>query len=192
MSTYRFIEQLKIGGGSGAAACGESPNGGITLNNNGDISMDGLLTVGLAGRASGEIRFKGQTQNYCKIVSDATGETMTFYLDNGSGTPANRLALSRVSGIIAYHNLTPDASSSRSLGLSTKRWLAAYADSAEIGSPGATRGTLTAYHGAGGNTPGYLKLYSANGTAFYFFITAAGQLRYSSSVPTADTDGSAV
>ncbi len=55
-----------------------------------------------------------------------------------------------------------------------------------------TRGLLTSRSGSGGNKPGCTVLYSKNGTAYYFFVTDAGVLRVSATLPTADTDGSAV
>ena len=58
-----------------------------------------------------------------------------------------------------------------------------------VGVAGTTRGVLTAYHGGGGNTAGYLSLYSRAGTARAVFPTNAGKIRTHTSAPSADTDG---
>ena len=63
---------------------------------------------------------------------------------------------------------------------------------ATLGVTGTTRGVLTAYHGGGGNTAGYMSLYSKNGTLSTLFVTDAGQLRRHTAAPSADTDGTAV
>jgi hypothetical protein len=55
-----------------------------------------------------------------------------------------------------------------------------------------TRGIFSARSGSGGAAPGCLLLMSKNGTAYYFWPTDAGELRRHTSLPTADTDGSAV
>lgn len=60
------------------------------------------------------------------------------------------------------------------------------------GVSGTTRGDLTAYHGSGGNTPGYLRLYADGGTPIYFWTTDAGVLRSHTAAPANDSDGSAV
>jgi hypothetical protein len=60
------------------------------------------------------------------------------------------------------------------------------------GVAGTTRGVVTAHHGGGGNSPGVCALKSKNGTVRYLFFTDAGVLRHHTSLPTADTDGSAV
>ena len=52
-----------------------------------------------------------------------------------------------------------------------------------------TRGVLTAYHGASGNTPGVLKLASPNGTVHYFFAEDDGTLKVHSALPGSNSDG---
>ena len=61
-----------------------------------------------------------------------------------------------------------------------------------VGVAGTTRGVLTAYHGGGGNTAGYMSLYSKNGTLSTLFVTDAGVLRRHTAAPSADTDGTVV
>ena len=62
----------------------------------------------------------------------------------------------------------------------------------DAGVSATTRGAITAFHGAAGNTPGYLLLYSPNGTAHYFFVEDDGTLKQHTSAPAANTDGNVV
>ncbi|RPJ38904.1 MAG: hypothetical protein EHM35_03485 [Planctomycetaceae bacterium] len=61
-----------------------------------------------------------------------------------------------------------------------------------LGADGATQGTVTLWDGSGGNTPGYIKIHSPNGTAWYLFVEDDGTLKVHSAPPTANGDGSAV
>jgi len=61
-----------------------------------------------------------------------------------------------------------------------------------IGVDGVTRGTLTLWDGASGNTPGYIKIHSPNGTSWYLFVEDDGTVKVHNAVPAANTDGSAV
>lgn len=61
-----------------------------------------------------------------------------------------------------------------------------------IGRDGAKQGKLTIYDGAGGNTPGYIKIYSPNGTAWYLFVEDDGTVKVHNAVPTQNSDGSEV
>jgi hypothetical protein len=60
------------------------------------------------------------------------------------------------------------------------------------GADSATRGILTLWDGAGGNTPGYIKIHSPNGTAWYLFVEDDGTLKIHNAAPTANSDGSVV
>ena len=51
---------------------------------------------------------------------------------------------------------------------------------------------MVLWDGAGGNTPGYIVLYSPNGTANYYFAEDDGTLKRHTAAPTANTNGSAV
>lgn len=65
---------------------------------------------------------------------------------------------------------------------------------AVAGDDGVTRGRLVAYGGDVGDAdePGVLVLYALDGTPYYLWATTAGVLRIHTTLPTADTDGSAV
>jgi len=54
------------------------------------------------------------------------------------------------------------------------------------------RGILTLWDGSGGNQPGYLILYSPNGTANYIFCEDDGTLKIHTSAPTQNSDGSEI
>ena len=55
-----------------------------------------------------------------------------------------------------------------------------------------TQGTLTLWDGGGGNTPGYVKIGSPNGTVWYLFVEDDGTLKVHNGAPTANADGDAV
>lgn len=57
------------------------------------------------------------------------------------------------------------------------------------GNAAGNRGTVTAFHGSGGNTPGYLLTYSPNGTPWYWFAEDDGTARIASAAPTQNSDG---
>ena len=61
-----------------------------------------------------------------------------------------------------------------------------------IGLNSSSQGSLTLWDGAGGNTPGYIVLYSPNGTANYIFCEDDGTLKRHTSIPTANGDGSEI
>lgn len=65
-------------------------------------------------------------------------------------------------------------------------------DGFAAGIDGTDRGVLTLWDGAGGNTPGYIKIHSPNGTAWYLFVEDDGTLKINNAVPTQNSDGSAV
>jgi hypothetical protein len=60
------------------------------------------------------------------------------------------------------------------------------------GANSSTQGTLKLWDGGGGNTPGYIVLYSPNGTANYIFCEDDGTLKRHTSAPTANGDGSEI
>ena len=61
-----------------------------------------------------------------------------------------------------------------------------------IGANSSKQGTLTLWDGGGGNTHGYLVLYSPNGTANYIFCEDDGTLKRHTSAPTAISDGTVI
>ena len=61
-----------------------------------------------------------------------------------------------------------------------------------IGQDSSVQGILNLYDGGGGNTPGYLVLYSPNGTANYIFCEDDGTLKRHTAAPTQNSDGSEI
>jgi len=62
----------------------------------------------------------------------------------------------------------------------------------DCGADGASQGILTLWDGAGGNTPGNIKIHSPNGTAWYLFVEDDGTVKIHNAAPTQNSDGSAV
>lgn len=60
------------------------------------------------------------------------------------------------------------------------------------GLSGNTRGAITAVHGSGGNTPGYLRTNSPNGTPWYWFTEDDGTCKVSNAPPTQNSDGNII
>ena len=62
----------------------------------------------------------------------------------------------------------------------------------EFGYPATTCGAIVLNHGAGGNTPGYAKILSPNGTAWYLFCEDDGTVKIHNAIPTQNADGTVV
>jgi hypothetical protein len=69
-----------------------------------------------------------------------------------------------------------------------------YANGGDVagGAQATNRGILTGWHGAGGNTPGCIKLGSPNGTVWYLFIEDSGRVKVHNALPTSNANGSVV
>ena len=63
--------------------------------------------------------------------------------------------------------------------------------SLQLGIPGTVQGSVV-LGAAAANAPGYVCLYSTNGTPLYIFAADNGTLRKHTAIPTANTDGTAV
>lgn len=101
------------------------------------------------------------------------------YVDNTPGS-------NDMPGMLAFYT-TPDGSA-------TSREVARITSDAIVrgGVSGTLRGHFHATRGTSTNTPGVYRLESFDGTSYYLFVTNAGQLRISSTLPTAAGDGAAV
>jgi len=82
-------EQLKVGGGYGAAATGTSPAGGLTIGEAGDIATDGDLTVdGTLSVADLDVTALDVTGGSAAIgVDGVTRGALTLHNGAGSTTP---------------------------------------------------------------------------------------------------------
>jgi len=63
---------------------------------------------------------------------------------------------------------------------------------ASFGVDGSKQGLLTLWDGSGGDKPGYIKIHSPNGTAWYLFVEDDGTLKIHNAVPTQNSDGTVV
>jgi len=68
----------------------------------------------------------------------------------------------------------------------------AFVGGVEHGADGISQGTLTLWDGSGGNTPGYVRIGSPNGTVWYLFVEDDGTVKVHNAAPTANADGSAI
>lgn len=123
------------------------------------------------------------------------GTSGILYIKDAGGTI--RIRVLAAGGITFYSALVPGAS--LDIGQTANKWRDLYlsrdafcAGTVVSGDSGVGRGQLIGYHGAGGNTPGAVKLYADGGTPWWLWVTDAGQLRIHSALPTADTDGNPV
>lgn len=60
------------------------------------------------------------------------------------------------------------------------------------GASAVSRGTATLYHGPGGNTASYIKMYSRNGTAHFLWFEDDGTLKQSTTAPVYNEDGAVI
>ena len=133
----------------------------------------------------GAILFKGKNDN-------ATPETITFgqitskLIDASDSTEAGRIDLRVQCGGAGTNLVTALGSSTAGVGTVT------IGGGLVVGANSATQGTISLWDGAGGNTPGYMILYSPNGTANYIFCEDDGTLKRHTSAPTANADGSEI
>jgi hypothetical protein len=210
----RYIEELRIGGGLGEAA-----DGGADFDKAGNIATDGAIACNgldveeqvtaesgvyseLAGRdlleagqddvTAGNFRIYGGSDTesgalylhtpaayeyaveHWKLSSDSPG-TLDVSGSGGTYNPGTLLQFSAVSGT-----------------LSTGYDLAVWGGSIEAGRTGAeaAQGNVTVYSSNSGSAPGYIALYSCNGTPSYLFGANDGSgPRICSSPPTTDTAG---
>ena len=107
-------------------------------------------------------------------------------IDASDGTEAGQLNLRVQCGGSGTNLVTVLGSSSDGVGTVT------IGGGLIVGSNSATQGTISLWDGAGGNTPGYMILYSPNGTANYIFCEDDGTLKRHTGAPTANGDGSEI
>jgi len=182
----RYLEELRIGGGYG-----DAEDGGADFEKDGDIVTDGTLFSG-AGvvdtsnavlwlRATGS----GNRSVYINPTSsdgglvqvglfrqDVTSGLRRFVIFPGDGSGTLNVSINAESG-----DLTTVGDGTFEGGDVT------------AGVDGDTRGVVTAWDGAGGNTPGVVKLGSPGGNIFYLFVDDSGRLRINNAMPASSTDG---
>lgn len=130
------------------------------------------------------------------VSTDASPGTVTnlygLYLPDITAGSTINYAIYTNAGSVRFGGTVTCASTLQATTVTGTTSLVASGGLVTSGVAGTTRGVLEALRGASTNTPGVLKLVSKGGTAYYFFVTDAGVFRVHTSLPTADTDGSAV
>lgn len=162
--------------------------GALTVG--GDASVGGALTVTGAAAIGGNMAATG-------VVSGASAN-ITGNVDAGGNvtTTGNMSAVDGTfSDAVSAASLatTGNASVGGTLAVTGAANFSgavnALLGSIAAGNYGVTRGQIAAYHGAGGNTPGYLKLYDKSGVICCVFAGIGGAVRAATAAPTLETDG---
>lgn len=150
-------------GGTNFGLYSEAPNYVAALGiGNGGTEPASLLEVGGAGHANYAAYFKG-------VTTDSTKWAAAFFNSAGSSIGAFRN-----DRLFAYYN------SNSTSGL------------ASFGASGTQRAAVTLFHGADGNKPAYMIIYSPNGTPWYLFVEDDGTVKVDNAIPAANTDGDVI
>lgn len=175
-------------GVTGATTLGDlSTTGNITVNKaTAEITLGnsgGQATLSLAAAAGNHSQiaiYNGATAAFAglfwAIRSVATTKDFNLIRYNAGVVQDIPLSIASATGAIT---LAGSVSMTNSSGL-------------VVGVAGTTRGRIRATRGSSTNTPGVLELVANDGTAYFFWVTTAGVLRRHTSLPTSDSDGSAV
>lgn len=212
----RYIEELRIGGG-----LGDSADGGADLDKAGNISTDGIVTCNgvavedgqvaaesgvysqLAGREVLEAGQDDTTAGNLHVYGSSDTESGAIYLHTPHAydytvdywkLSSSLLGVLQLTGSGGTYNpgviLQFNAASGA---LSIAYDMAVWGGSIEAGRGGIepAQGTVTVYNYNSGSAPGYITLYSCNGTPSYLFaVNDRTGLRICSSPPASDTAGS--
>ncbi|MCH7909062.1 MAG: hypothetical protein IIB38_05530 [Candidatus Hydrogenedentes bacterium] len=105
----------------------------------------------------------------------------------------------------SFQRIVPNVDSTWDFGGVGERWaklwavtgdfagdVAVFGGDLGVGSDGVTRGVVTAWDGGDGASPGVLRLASRNGTIYYLFTEDNGTLRVHTTLPTLNSDGTAL
>ena len=211
----RYLEELRIGGG-----LGDSADGGADLDKAGNISTDGIVTCSgvtveegqvaaasgvyseLAGRELLEAGQDDTTPGNLHVYGSGDTATGAIYLHTPHAydysvdywkLSSSLLGVLQLSGSGGTYNPGMVLQFSAASGtLSIGYDMAVWGGSIEAGRTGIepAQGTITVYNYNSGSAPGYITLYSCNGTPSYLFATNDRTgLRICNSPPTSDTAG---
>jgi len=211
----RYLEELRIGGG-----LGDSADGGADLDKAGNISTDGIVTCSgvtveegqvaaasgvyseLAGRELLEAGQDDTTPGNLHVYGSGDTATGAIYLHTPHAydysvdywkLSSSLLGVLQLSGSGGTYNPGMILQFSAGSGtLSIGYDMAVWGGSIEAGRAGIepVQGTITVYNYNSGSAPGYVTLYSCNGTPSYLFAANDGTgLRICNSPPTTDTAG---
>lgn len=151
------------------------------------FNLTGYGYIRTAGTSPNDLHIQNNVAQDIKCWASVTSGNPYFYL-YGFGTSAAEYLRMRVESdndalIEAEHDLNINASGGQ---------IFMNSGDVALGADGATQGILTLWDGAGGNTPGYTKIHSPNGTAWYLFVEDDGTVKVHNAAPTANADGDAV
>lgn len=149
-------------------------------------TANAVLTLQIKAQTTGDMA-TGFGPAISFIIRDSAGvdnEIIRIVCDRGSADNNGRLRVYVASAGVLTERFQISGSTITALGA-----LAVYYGNLTSGNAGVSRGTVVAYHGASGNTPGYLATYSPNGTPWYWFAEDDGTAKISSAPPTQNSDG---
>jgi hypothetical protein len=214
-SSPRYLEELRIGGG-----LGDSADGGADFDKAGNISTDGTVTCNGVNVEEGQVAAESgvYSQLAGRELLEAGQDDLTagdFHVYGGSGAESGAIHLHAPhaydaavdywklsSSLLGTFQLSGSGGtynpgtilqfSAASGALSVAYDMAVWGGSIEAGRTGVdtAQGTITVYSSDSGSAPGYITLYSCNGTPSYLFAANdRSGLRICSSPPTTDTAG---
>ena len=173
---------------------------GLTLTNAGNLTVAGDLTV-----SGGDITVNNMTSSgFIKCVAtEGSSAAIELWADEGDDNADKWQIESAADNTLYFYNYTSGSWASKfnvtSAGIATTaddHYIGGvlYGNGGAIvaGQNSSVQGTLKLWDGSGGNTPGYLVLYSPDGTANYIFCEDDGTLKRHTSAPTANGDGSEI
>lgn len=178
-------------------------------------SSDDDGEAGAAIDGSGDARFAGGVgmagdlvlEGGGRRITEAVGAGAAFFTINADpedGSSDADIRLFRhvdTSGDVWFRVMKGDGSSDDTFsvegktgkitaaGLATLATLVVSAGLCRAGVAGSARGYFEAENGGGGNTPGYVRLRSRDGTPWHLFVEDDGTVRVHSLVPANDSDG---
>ena len=183
-------------------ANGATTDGISNMTVSGDLTISGnKLTFGSGGiieeeTSSAALSFTGES--YYSFTAN-TGQDLTFYLraDNNEDDADRWRLVFADGGQMTLANFSTGAYVQQLLltaagNLTTTGDLTVSGGDMYVGSNSNTQGALTLWDGDGGGKPGYIVLYSQNGTANYIFCEDDGTLKRHTAKPTANSDGDAI
>jgi hypothetical protein len=177
------LDKLRLGTRDGAAqptAALDIARGSANLAANGHITASGRITAadGLSVGASvlgsgGSIGIKAPLytgpNSGLRIVHNAAGANDFGYLFQAAGNDAFKISNGGTVTTVGH--------------------VLANGGDVIAGVEGTTRGVVAVSRGAGGTTPGAIKMVSPNGTPRYLFVDDDGTVRVHSTLPSGNSDG---
>ena len=171
----------------------------FSIDSDGDVFIKGDLTVTGGKIEFGNNEILNNESDGGIVLQSTDNANLTFVLQGADGYdtsflfyegPTLRWSIGQDASDNTDYSLSWDYNNT-TVGAAQKMKLTKNGDLL-LGADGSARGTLSLWDGAGGNTPGYIVLYSPDGTANYIFCEDDGTLKRHTSAPTANGDGDAI